>query len=60
MLCPLLSKCQEKVDLETYLKVCSNMSEDAYKKCPTYQKIASEQKTPSEWSRTLSPTPTTK
>jgi len=60
MLCPLLSKCQEKVNLEKYLKVCSNMSEDAYKQCPTYQRLAAEQKTPSEWSRLLSPVPSTK
>jgi len=56
VLCPLLSKCKEKVDLEKYLNVCSNMREDAYKQCPTYQKISSEKKTPSKWSQTLTPT----
>jgi len=34
------------------------MTEDAYKKCPEYIKIAGEPKKPSEWASLLSLVPT--
>jgi hypothetical protein len=58
MICPLLSKCTKQVDFDTYRNVCSNLSEDAYKKCPEYQKIAGTPKAPSEWTALLSLVPT--
>lgn len=53
MICPLISRCNEKVTLEKYIKVCSNVSEDAFLQCPAYQRLSKEEKTPAEWSRTL-------
>jgi len=56
MICPLIGICKEKVDLEHYRNVCSNITEDAYKNCPHYQKLTSTPKTPSEWSKIILPT----
>jgi len=59
MLCPLLPRCQSKVNLETYSKVCAHPTEDAYKDCDTYKKISAELKTPYEWSRFITAIPRT-
>jgi len=48
-----MSICKSKVNLETYTKVCTNPTEDAYKNCETYKKIGAETKTPAEWSQAL-------
>ncbi|MEM2446524.1 MAG: hypothetical protein QW734_07685 [Candidatus Bathyarchaeia archaeon] len=47
--CPLLSRCSEKVNMEKFNDVCSNLIEDAYRKCDTYKKASGELKTPKEW-----------
>lgn len=49
--CPLLSRCASKVDLDKYLKVCSNLTQDAFKDCPDYKRASQELKTPLEWDR---------
>lgn len=54
MLCPLLGKCKAKVDIEKYKNVCSNITEDAYKKCEEYVKLAGGTKTPLQWQELLS------
>jgi len=53
-ICPFITKCSAKVSVDQYVKICSNVTADAYKDCPVYQKIASEQRTPTEWSKLLS------
>jgi len=58
MICPLLSVCKAKVSLDQYSTVCSNISKDAYKDCPEYKKISSETKTPLDWSKIVTLTPT--
>jgi hypothetical protein len=57
MICPLLSVCKAKISLEHYSTICSNMTKDAYKDCPEYKKIATETKTPLDWSKVLTFTP---
>lgn len=56
VICPLISTCKVKVEMEKYLKTCSNLTEDAYKKCTEYINQVKELKTPLEWSRILTPT----
>jgi hypothetical protein len=34
------------------------MTKDAYKECPEYKKLSAEQKTPMDWSKLLTVTPT--
>jgi len=53
MLCPIISICKHKINLDTYMKVCANPTEDAYKNCEIFKKIGGEMKTPTEWSQTL-------
>ncbi|MEM2259992.1 MAG: hypothetical protein QXP52_00145 [Candidatus Aenigmatarchaeota archaeon] len=55
MICPLIGKCNENVKMEYYVAVCSNVTEDAYKKCQAYKKFAEMVKTPSEWSTFFRP-----
>jgi len=55
MICPLIGKCAEKVPFDTYNKVCSNMTKDAYLECPKYKEITSGLRTPREWQRQISP-----
>jgi len=56
MLCPLLARCQSRVSLDAYTKVCAHPTEDAYKNCDTYRRISTETKVPAEWSRFLAST----
>lgn len=35
--------------MEKFNDVCSNLIEDAYRKCDTYKKASGELKTPKEW-----------
>jgi len=49
MICPILAKCNAKVNLDHYRDICSNVDKDAFKDCEHYKKIASENKSPSEW-----------
>jgi hypothetical protein len=58
MICPLLTICKSKISLEQYSNVCANMTKDAYKECPEYKKLSAEQKTPLDWSKILTVTPT--
>jgi len=51
MLCPLLARCQSKVNLDTYTRVCAHPTEEAYKNCDTYKRVSAETKIPAEWSR---------
>ena len=53
-MCPLISRCSRKVDIDTFRNVCSNVAADEYKNCPEFQKIASTPRTPSEWTSLLS------
>jgi len=55
MICPLLRVCKANVDLEHYQKICSNLREDAYKKCEHFQKQAGGKKTPLEWQSLITP-----
>jgi len=55
MICPLLRVCKANVDLEHYQKICSNLREDAYKKCEHFQKLAGGKKTPLEWQSLITP-----
>ena len=49
MFCPLISRCKAQVAFEHYANICTNISEDAYKRCTYYQQQSQEKKTPSEW-----------
>jgi len=53
MICPCIAMCREKVTVEHYSNICSNMVRDAYKDCPIYQRIVKEVRTPSEWAVSL-------
>jgi hypothetical protein len=57
MLCPLLGKCESKIPLDKYRDVCSNVMEDAYKKCDQFKSIAGGTKSPTDWEKLLRPTP---
>lgn len=54
MICPIISRCQQKVNFEYYTNYCSNINEDAYKKCQYYQSFIQTSKLPSEWGEYLS------
>jgi len=57
MICPLMTICKAKITLDQYVNVCANIRADAYKECPEYKKMSSEQKTPLDWSKTVTLTP---
>jgi hypothetical protein len=52
-ICPFIGRCKEKVTIDKYMSTCTNITEDAYKKCPTYQQMTAEAKTPEEWRQLL-------
>jgi len=54
MICPLIMVCSRKVDIDTYINVCTNVKYAAYKSCDEYVKISKEAKTPADWNRMLS------
>jgi len=56
MICPLLRTCTQKVSLEHYKEKCTNLTEDKFKECSTYQKLAGGEKTPLEWQKLLAST----
>jgi hypothetical protein len=56
MLCPLLGRCKAKVSVDHYRNVCSNLTEDAFKKCEHWLKTVGTEKTPAEWSQIFAPT----
>jgi hypothetical protein len=56
MICPLLGKCDAKIPLETYQALCTSLTEDAYKKCEQFKKLAGGSKSPADWERLLRPT----
>jgi hypothetical protein len=58
MICPLLSACRQKVTMEHYSSVCANVTRDAYKECPEFKRLSSEQRTPVEWARLTAPAAT--
>jgi hypothetical protein len=55
MICPLYSSgtCKAKIDLDHFLKYCSNLTEDAYKGCQYYKQQTEGTRTPAEWGRLL-------
>jgi len=53
MPCPLLGKCNKKVDHRYYLTVCLDMESNKYETCDIFQKIMGDKKTPSEWAKLL-------
>jgi len=55
MICPLIGTCKAKVDAEKYLRVCTNVSEDAYKDCEIYKSTIAGVKTPAEWGKVFAP-----
>ncbi|MEM1538752.1 MAG: hypothetical protein QXL29_08165 [Zestosphaera sp.] len=57
--CPLIGRCNEKVDMEKYNNVCANLIEDAYKKCNAYKTASSQLKTPKEWEEFFTAPPRT-
>ena len=56
--CPLIRKCNEKVDYKKYVEVCSNIREDAYLKCETFKQMTSGTKKPIDWDSLFGLTPT--
>jgi len=59
MICPFIGTCKQKVTIEHYSGVCTNMMKDAYKECQEYKRLTAEPRTPSEWGRLLTTTPST-
>jgi hypothetical protein len=55
MICPLYSSgtCKAKIDIDHFLKYCSNIREDAYKICQFYKEQTQGARTPAEWGRLL-------
>jgi hypothetical protein len=61
MICPLYSAgtCKAKIDLDHFLKYCSNITEDAYKNCQFFKEQAGGARSPAEWGRLLGTGPMT-
>ena len=53
MICPFVGTCKKTVSLEQYRNICTNITKDAYKECPEFQKLTKEPKIPSEWGSLL-------
>jgi hypothetical protein len=55
MICPLYSSgtCRAKIDIDHFLKYCSNITEDAYKNCQYFKQQTEGPRTPAEWGRLL-------
>jgi hypothetical protein len=51
--CPFIGKCKQKVTIDFYSNVCTNVTEDKYKECPFFKQLTAEPKTPEEWRRLI-------
>lgn len=53
MICPIISRCSQQVDLNHYLHYCSHPTEENYRKCQYFISLQQQKKTPSEWSEAV-------
>jgi hypothetical protein len=56
MICPLLRACRAQVSFDHHQQFCTNVTEDAYKRCEHYKSQTAGAKTPSEWTKLTAPT----